>query len=375
MYLCPNYEALNKALLIYRSGMRDFIIFSLKKTWGLDVEDVIIESLDDVGQSKRANEIRDRLAVPDANIKSIIDINDFPYIIEQNWAEIFGRPLHYDNTFRNQLWLIKEARNNEAHRGEADAEPEWTRAHLFHIADVLGKINNLDAKHEVERIRNNLFADNTLQQLTEKEQQLAETQAQLGARLTNAEKRAMVKEVLSTPALARYTDQAIASLLLNNAVSRGSVYTTRKQMIKDGTCVIEIPYVNANGTHIGGRTDIIAENVKAFNAALKAATESISTEGDDLNAVAKLLEVYETTKPFLTAEHVESFEKDFAKYLNSTATETEIAEREAAENRTLHRIAKQPTPTTATSEDTISDDTSSLSMALRQAITTKRDNN
>ena len=43
----PNQEALNKALNIYRASMRSFIIFHLKKIPGMNVADVVIDSVGD----------------------------------------------------------------------------------------------------------------------------------------------------------------------------------------------------------------------------------------------------------------------------------------------------------------------------------------
>ena len=64
-----NQEALNKALNIYRTYMRAFIIFHLKKIQGQKVEDVVIDSLDDVGQSDRADEIDRLLCQSNRDIK------------------------------------------------------------------------------------------------------------------------------------------------------------------------------------------------------------------------------------------------------------------------------------------------------------------
>ena len=169
----PNQEALNKALNIYRASMRSFIISHLKKSWGPDVEDVIIDSVDDW----RANEIDQSLSESGRDIEFVIDINDFPHLVNRNWGEAFERILNYDKTFRNQLWLIVECRNTNSHPPE-DPESESTRAHLFLIADVLGKIKRPDKKREVEIIRENLFADNTEKRLADTEEHLKEVEAE-----------------------------------------------------------------------------------------------------------------------------------------------------------------------------------------------------
>ena len=166
-----NQEALNRALNIYRTYMRAFIIFHLKKIPGQKVEDVIINSLDDAGQSNRADEIDHLLRQSNRDIKSIIDIDDFPRLVNANWNGSFKIPLNDDKTFRNQLWLIKDGRDQSwAHPPEGDAESEGTRAYLFLIADVLRKIKKPDKQFEVEAIRDDLFSQDTAERLEKAEE-------------------------------------------------------------------------------------------------------------------------------------------------------------------------------------------------------------
>ena len=161
-----NQEALNKALNIYRTYMRSFIIAHLKKIPGANVEDVVIDSVND----RRADEIERSLA--DRDIKSVIDIDDFPVLVNANWEDAFEVPLNDNRDFRNQLWLIKTCRDQSwAHPAEGDAESEGTRAYLFLIADVLRKINKPDQQHKVEAIRDDLFPD-TAKYLAEAEERL-----------------------------------------------------------------------------------------------------------------------------------------------------------------------------------------------------------
>ena len=173
-----NQEALNRALNIYRTYMRAFIIFQLKKIQGRQVEDVVINSLDDAGQSDRADEIDRLLRQSNRDIKSIIDIDDFPRLVNKNWRGIFEKPLNDDKTFQNQLWFIKYARDESwAHPPEGDAESEGTRAYLFLIADVLRKINKPDQQHKVEAIRDELFPD-TAERLAEAEERLKDLESE-----------------------------------------------------------------------------------------------------------------------------------------------------------------------------------------------------
>ena len=121
----------------------------------------------------RADEIERSLA--DQDIKSIIDVDDFPRLVVgkkgENWKEVFRYPLNDDEGFQNQLWLIKTCRDQSwAHPPEGDAESEGTRAYLFLIADVLRKIKKPDKQSELEAIRDKLFSDDTAERLEKAEE-------------------------------------------------------------------------------------------------------------------------------------------------------------------------------------------------------------
>ena len=193
----PNQEGLNKAFNIYRAAMRKFIISRLRQIPGTNVESVVIDSL----EYRRVDEVKRVLAHSDRNIESAIDINDFPHLVRKNWREAFEVQLNDDKTFRNQLWLIVECRNADwAHPPEGDAESEGTRAHLFLIADVLGKINESDAKR-VREIRDQLFSDEAEEHPAEVEniaykEQIEDMTKQLEA--AKAEKTELEKQVKTT---------------------------------------------------------------------------------------------------------------------------------------------------------------------------------
>lgn len=159
----PNQEALNKALNIYRAAMRSFIVSRLKQIPGTDLESTVTSSFH--RSSPRVDEIHRILFQTGRNIESVIDINDFPHLVNRNWEDAFETLLNDDKIFRNQLWLIVEGRNHGAHPGDVDIESEFTRVHLFLIADVLRKINKSDAKCKVEAIRDALFFHDTKERL------------------------------------------------------------------------------------------------------------------------------------------------------------------------------------------------------------------
>lgn len=152
----PNRDALQKALDIYRDALRPFLVRCLKQVRGEKVEDVIIRSLG----NRRTNELEHALRLPNGNVESAIDINDFPTLVSRNWRrETFEAKLNGDKTFQNQLWLITDARNHAVHTGTSDLDADYTRTHLFLIADVLEKIGASDGKQVVQSIRDQLFSD------------------------------------------------------------------------------------------------------------------------------------------------------------------------------------------------------------------------
>ena len=151
----PHRDVLNKALDIYRDAMRPFIIRSLKQIKGKRLEDAIC----DVLSEKQVNDFKQNLQNNGGNIQAAIDIGDFPNLISRNWrGEVFGRQFGGDMTVQNLLYLITQARNHVMHPSTEDLDAEYTRVSLFHISDVLGRINAAEAKAEVEKLRDEHFS-------------------------------------------------------------------------------------------------------------------------------------------------------------------------------------------------------------------------
>lgn len=151
----PHRDVLNKALDIYRDAMRPFIIRSLKQIKGKHVEDAIC----DVLSPKQVNDFEQNLQNNGGNVQAAIDIGDFPNLISRNWrGEIFGRQFGGDMTVQNLLYLITQARNHVMHPSTEDLESEYVRVSLFHISDVLGRINAPEAKAEVKKLRDEHFS-------------------------------------------------------------------------------------------------------------------------------------------------------------------------------------------------------------------------
>ena len=152
----PNREALRKAHDIYRDAMRPFIVQCLKRVKGENIEDLIRYSLDDWGREK----FEQSLQGSDESIEAAIDIGDFPHIIGKYWYldRAFSQQFDSNSKVQYKTGIIADGRNLWAHPGVEDLDPERTRADLTYVAEVLGEINNRDAKREVEDIRDQLFS-------------------------------------------------------------------------------------------------------------------------------------------------------------------------------------------------------------------------
>ena len=150
----PNRDALMRAIDIYRDAMRPFIVRQLRRVQGSSVEELIERGLGD----RQADEFYRRLD-ENGDIESAIDLNYFPKIFRDNWRAAFAQQFNDDPSVQNMLWLIKTARDQIAHPGRQDIEAEYTRVHLYHIADLLGRINAPAEKQAVEAIRDNLFTN------------------------------------------------------------------------------------------------------------------------------------------------------------------------------------------------------------------------
>ena len=153
----PNKDALTRALDILRDAMRPFIVRNLRRIPGGRPDDRIRHSL----ERWTPDDYRTNTARGHVDAESLLDINNFPILIRDYWRDAFRDAVSNDMTVQNALWQIKEARNQASHPSTQDIDPEFARAHLFHVIDVLGKIGRPNERAEVERIRDSLFATPT----------------------------------------------------------------------------------------------------------------------------------------------------------------------------------------------------------------------
>ena len=149
-----NRDAIYAAYTIYRDAMRSFIIECLKNKCDTSPEQLI---------SKALNKLPRNLGYPvkirnENDAITTIDINDFPYIIETYWqsSACFSEEFNADPAVLNETKRIKDGRLHWAHPGMEDTDRALTLKLLWLIAEILDKISDLDAKREVEVIRDQL---------------------------------------------------------------------------------------------------------------------------------------------------------------------------------------------------------------------------
>jgi hypothetical protein len=148
----PNRDVLNDALDEYRDAMRPFIVRALKRVRGKNVEDAIYDTL----SPKQADDFERRIK-SNGSIEGAIDIGYFPNLVKRYWREVFSLQFSDDMNVQDALYFIRRARNEAVHSPTEDLETEYTRTALFHIIDVLGKINATEAQTRVKALRDKLL--------------------------------------------------------------------------------------------------------------------------------------------------------------------------------------------------------------------------
>ena len=129
----PNKDALSSAIDIYRDAMRPFVLHRLRRVPGATVERAISTALGD----RRVDEVNQKLR-QGYRIEDVIDVNDFPHLVQRHWRDVFSEVFGDDRTIQSELWLISRARNQVSHPGAQDLEAEYASVHIYHIANVLG---------------------------------------------------------------------------------------------------------------------------------------------------------------------------------------------------------------------------------------------
>ena len=139
--LRPHKVALTEAVDIFRDAMRTFMVHHLRRVPGKRLEEAVKQSLRGNQLAQFEDNLRQGKGVEDS-----IDINDFPELLRNNWREVFSDLFPRDRVIQNRVSDIREIRNEASHPGSTDLDEEKTRAHIYMIADVLGRINCPDRK-------------------------------------------------------------------------------------------------------------------------------------------------------------------------------------------------------------------------------------
>ena len=145
-----NRAYLIASLDIYRDAMRDFITRELKKNQRRRVADILRKY---PRASHRRYDVRDP--------RSMFDVNDFFFIIRDNWQEVFGEAFNGDKFVLDTLRQITSIRNNAAHPAYGtDIDRAWALARIYDMSDVLGRIGAASEKVHVQAIWNQLDIQN-----------------------------------------------------------------------------------------------------------------------------------------------------------------------------------------------------------------------
>ena len=143
-----------------------------------------------------------------------IEEKDIAHLIRRYWVDFFqeqfkvieryGKTRYYDA--RTVTSLIVEGRNRVSHQRLNDLDGEFTRAQLFFIAEILGKINRPEAQDEVNTIRNKLLDDT------------AEQVKKIAAETEKAKYQKSIAEVEKRLASEKESNKKLSKQILDNAI-------------------------------------------------------------------------------------------------------------------------------------------------------------
>ena len=152
----PNHIMMTRALNVYRSEMRRFIVKELSRNLGggqtLDslIRDALPDDLKTLFESLYEKN--------GGNASAAIDIAAYPHIVKKYWSGVFAQRLQYDRSFIDALFRIRNTRNEWAHPDEDDLDAESAIDNMKEIERVLKAIGSPDALAEVRDLRNELEA-------------------------------------------------------------------------------------------------------------------------------------------------------------------------------------------------------------------------
>ena len=144
----PNKKVLSEAIDIYRDAMRPFIIRNLKQVPGGTLEETIKRSL----HGRQKDEFCRNLE-RHQDVESAIDVGLFPFLLRRNWEGAFAFRFKGEKMIENEMWMIREARNEVSHPPADDIEADFTGVNLYLIVKVLGRINATEQQNAVIDIK------------------------------------------------------------------------------------------------------------------------------------------------------------------------------------------------------------------------------
>lgn len=144
----PNKKVLSEAIDIYRDAMRPFIVRNLKQVPGSNLEETVKRSL----QGRQKDEFC-RNVERHQDVESAIDVGFFPILLRRNWEDAFAFRFQGEKMIENELWMIREARNEVYHPPADDIEADFTGVNLYLIVKVLGRINATEQQNAVIGIK------------------------------------------------------------------------------------------------------------------------------------------------------------------------------------------------------------------------------
>ena len=195
----PNRDALRKAHDIYLDAMYQFVKRCLDKVQGTTAEELIRDAL---GMS------------PHDDVEEKIEISDIAHLVRTYWYDSFEAQFEVIDRYyeaRSVVGLMVEGRNRASHP-PWDLDREFTRTHLFLIAELLGKINRPEEQREVETIQDDLFSDGTAEQLENTSKQLKKVKAE------NAKYKKSITEVEKRLASTEESNKELSKQIVDNAV-------------------------------------------------------------------------------------------------------------------------------------------------------------
>ena len=142
----PYYSAAQRALVVYRSEMRAFIVRNLRAVRGEKPEQIISEAIGHAAVRFDAK-IRDG-----EKIENCIDIGDFPFILDNRGRNPFVRILNGKRDLIDNAHNIRKSRNIWAHPPEEDIEKNTAIKCLINVIEALNAVNRRERAAEVEKL-------------------------------------------------------------------------------------------------------------------------------------------------------------------------------------------------------------------------------